>query len=104
MRVGLVVPVALPCTPRGYGRGRGRRAAGRPGPRTGPPGGYTSHTGTTRAAVDFGESCARLRSLLNHSPTAISTSVTAESEISEAATKRGLMNSRQAEVTHAVTG
>lgn len=27
----LVVPVALPCTPRGYGRGRWRRAAGRVG-------------------------------------------------------------------------
>ena len=31
MRVALVVPVALPCTPRGYGRGRWRRAAGRVG-------------------------------------------------------------------------
>lgn len=51
MRVGLVVPVALPCTPRGCGQGavvaRGRRAAAR----TGPPGGYTSHTSATRTAV-----------------------------------------------------
>jgi hypothetical protein len=65
MRVALVVPVALPCTPRGVWQGAAV-AWGRPArSRTGPPAGHTSYTSATRpVGSGMRERCFNIR----HSP------------------------------------
>lgn len=124
MRVALVVPVALPCTPRGGSGGGGVHGSGQPAGHAGLPDSHTSATGTTHRTVigddRFGEGWPRRRPLRHRagrnagSPfaaarfsvapfealaTAIPTSVRAESEISKAASSRGPAPSAGAKVT-----
>jgi hypothetical protein len=115
MRVALVVPVALPCTPRGCGRGQRWFGAGRPAaPHRAAGRPHQLHQRHSPVGIGMRERCFNIRhsrfgvsplppSPPKCSPTAISTSVAEDSEISEAASSRGLAPSTMVEVTRQVT-